>query len=186
MLLRILLPFALLVSSVLPAVASGPHSAHVVLLVEENHSYSSVIKNPAMPYLNSLANKYSLLTNYYANAHASIPNYMEMTTGQMATRNDGYSGTIAVDNIVRELILAGKTWKSYAESIPDAGYLGLKSGAYVKRHNPLSYFTDVADSSVERQRLVPFTEFSKDLATGTLPTFSFIAPNVNHDAHNGT
>jgi acid phosphatase len=44
----------------------------------------------------------------------------------------------------------------------------------------------VANSSVEKQRLVPFTQFSKDLAAGALPDFSFVAPNILHDAHNGT
>jgi hypothetical protein len=32
-----------------------PQFGHVVLVVEENHSYSSVIGSSAMPYLNSLA-----------------------------------------------------------------------------------------------------------------------------------
>ena len=49
--------------------AAVPPSQQVVLLVEENHSYSSVINNPAMPYFNSLAKNYALLTNYYANVH---------------------------------------------------------------------------------------------------------------------
>jgi hypothetical protein len=176
----------LLCACSLPLLAAVPPSNHVVLLVEENHSYSSVINNPAMPYLNSLAKSYSLLTNYYANTHYSIPNYMMMTTGQIATTNDNYTGTISVDNIARELLLSGKTWKSYAESLPYTGFLGLYSGEYVKRHNPLAYFTDVANSSVERQRLVRFTQFPKDLASGALPNFSFIAPNLLHDAHNGT
>jgi hypothetical protein len=166
--------------------AAPPHSNHVVLVVEENHSYASVINNPAMPYFNSLARGYSLLTNYYANTHYSIPNYMMMTTGQIATRNDAYTGTIAVDNLARELLISGKTWKSYAESLPSVGFLGLYSGAYVKRHNPMAYFTDVANSTVERQYLVPFTEFSRDLSSGTLPNFSYIAPNLLHDAHNGS
>jgi hypothetical protein len=166
--------------------AAVPASNHVVVVVEENHSYSSVINNASMPYLNSLAKNYSLLTNYYANTHPSIGNYFEMTTGQIITNNDSYSGTVNVDNVVRELMLSGKTWKSYAESLPSVGYLGLASGAYVKRHNPLAYFTDVANSSTERARLVPFTQFSKDLASNSLPTFSFVVPNVNNDAHNGS
>jgi acid phosphatase len=166
--------------------AAVPASNHVVVVVEENHSYSSVINNASMPYLNSLAKKYSLLTNFYANTHPSIGNYFEMTTGQIITNNDSYSGTVNVDNVVRELMLSGKTWKSYAESLPSVGYLGLASGAYVKRHNPLAYFTDVANSSTERARLVPFTQFSKDLASNSLPTFSFVVPNVNNDAHSGS
>jgi phosphatidylinositol-3-phosphatase len=169
-----------------PLVAAVPASSHVVVVVEENHSYSSVIGNSAMPYLNSLAKNYSLFTNYYANTHPSIGNYFEITTGQMITNNDSFTSTVSVDNIVRHLLSAGKTWKSYAESLPYTGYTGGNTGYYVKRHNPLAYFNDVANSSVQRQRLVPFTHFSTDLANRTLPAFSFVVPNVMHDAHNGT
>ena|ERR1035437_2217608 len=122
----------LLCACSLPLLAAVPPSNHVVILVEENHSYSSVINNPAMPYLNSLAKNYSLLTNYYANAHYSISNYMMMTTGQIATTNDNYTGTISVDNIARELLLSGKTWKSYAESLPSA--CAIVSKPYRLRH----------------------------------------------------
>ena len=165
---------------------SVPPSSHVFLLVEENHSYSQVIGSSSMPYLNSLANKYGLATKYYANTHPSIGNYFMMTTGQIITNNDGDCGTVSNDNLVRHLITAGKTWKSYAESLPYAGYIGCDTGAYVKRHNPFSYFTDVVNSSTEKYNLVPFTQFKTDLANNHLPQFSFIVPNVNDDGHNGT
>jgi len=163
-----------------------PASSHVFLLVEENHSYSQVIGSSSMPYLNSLANKYGLALKYYANTHPSIGNYFMMTTGQIITNNDSYCGTVSNDNIVRHLITAGKTWKSYAESLPYAGYTGCNTGTYVKRHNPFSYFTDVVNSSTEKYNLVPFSQFKTDLANNHLPQFSFIVPNVNDDAHNGT
>jgi phospholipase C len=166
--------------------AAVPASKHVVVVVEENHSYSSVINNASMPYLNSLAKNYSLLTNYYANTHPSIGNYFEMTTGQIITNNDGYMNTVTADNLVRELMLSGKTWKSYAESLPSVGYVGGDTGYYSRHHNPFSYFSDVVNSSTERSRLVPFTQFSKDLANNALPTFSFVVPNMIHDAHSGS
>jgi len=34
--------------------------------------------------------------------------------------------------------------------------------------------------------LVPFTQFAHDLSNNALPRYSFIVPNVNDDAHNGT
>jgi phage terminase large subunit-like protein len=55
--------------------AQVPQAGHVVLVVEENHSYGQVIGNSSMPYLNSLANKYGLAVNYYGNTHPSIGNY---------------------------------------------------------------------------------------------------------------
>lgn len=162
-----------------------PTSEHVFLLVEENHGYSSVIGNSAMPYLNSLASKYALATQYYANTHPSIGNYFVLTTGQIITNNDSFCSTISNDNIVRHLLTAGKTWKSYADSLPYAGYTGCGSGEYAKKHNPLAFFSDVANSS-EKSNLVPFTQLARDIANDSLPNFGFIVPNLLHDAHDGS
>lgn len=167
------------------ATSSFPRSNHVFLLVEENHSYSSVIGNSAMPYLNSLASKYGLVTQYYANTHPSIGNYFMMTAGQTITNNDSQCSTLTQDNIVRHLLTAGKTWKAYAESLPSAGYTGCSGYPYAKKHNPLAYFSDVANSS-EKYNLVPFSRFASDLTNHTLPQFSFIVPNLLHDAHDGS
>ncbi len=166
--------------------AQMPASSHVVVVMEENHSYSSVIGNPAMPYLNSLARQNTLATQYFASTHPSIGNYFMLTTGQIITNNDSFTGTVNVDNIVRHLLTAGKTWKSYAESLPFTGYTGGDAGAYVKRHNPFAYFSDVANSGVEKLNLVPFSEFASDMNNNRLPNLSFVVPNVNDDAHNGS
>lgn len=169
-----------------PPVAGVPTLSHVFLLVEENHGYSSVIGSSAMPYLNSLASQYALATQYYADTHPSIGNYFMMTTGQILTNDDSFSGTMSADNIVRHLLSAGKTWKSYAESLPSVGYTGGNSGAYLQRHNPFSFLSDVVNSSTQVNNLVPFTQFATDLQNNALPDFSFIAPNVLDDAHDGT
>jgi len=171
------------------AVASAPAQSptqfkHVVVVALENHSYSKVIGNPAMPFLNSLADQYGLARNFYAKTHPSIGNYFRITTGQTITNDDGFTGTVSVDNIVRELTNHGLTWKSYAESLPYAGYMNGDTGEYSKHHNPFVYLTDVLNNSTQRDRVVPFTDFASDLNAGTLPNFSFIVPNLEHDAHN--
>ena len=108
-----------------------------------------------------------------------------LTTGLTESFNDSFSSTISDDNVVRELVKAGKTWKCYAESIPAPGYVGADSGVYVRRHNPFSYLSDVQNSVAQAGNIVPFTQFATDLANNTLPQYSFIAPNVDDDAHNG-
>jgi acid phosphatase len=163
--------------------AQVPESHHVVIVLEENHSYSSVIGSSSMPYLNSLAEQYGLATQYYANMHPSIGNYFMLTTGQLVTNNDALNSTVNVDNVVRHLLTAGKTWKSYAESLPYVGYTGGNAYPYIRHHNPLSYFSDVVNSSVQKLNLVPFSHFSSDLANNALPNYSFVVPNINHDAH---
>jgi len=178
------LPAALLILS-FAAVSSAqvPPSSHVFIVVEENTNFSDVIGNPAMPYLNSLANRYGLATNYFANTHPSIGNYFMLTTGQIITNNDSFSGTVSADNIVREILAAGGTWKAYEEDLPSVGYLAPDTGAYARRHCPLSYLSDVVNSSTQRNKLVPFTQFAADLASNQLPNFSFITPNLCNDAH---
>ena len=156
---------------------------HVFIVVEENTNYANVVGTGAMPYLDTLIGRYGLATQYYANTHPSIGNYFMMTVGQIVTNNDSYAGTIMDDNIVRRLVAAGKTWKSYADSLPSVGYTGGNVGQYVRRHNPLSYLSDVTGDPSQKQRLVPFTQFAKDLAGDTLPNYSFIVPNLCHDAH---
>jgi acid phosphatase len=159
-----------------------PQFNKVVVVVEENASFTEVIGTNAMPYLNGLASKYSLATNYFANTHPSIGNYFMMTTGTIVTNDDTFTNTVSVDNLARQFAKDGKTWKVYAESIPSPGYLGGNQGLYLKRHNPFSYFSDVANDRTQAANIVPFSKFSSDVATG-LPNFSLVIPNVRNDAH---
>ena len=150
----------------------------------ENASYSDVIGTTSMPYLNGLAQKYALATNYYANAHPSIGNYFLLTTGQLETNDDAFTGVVTDDNVVRELTAAGKTWRSYAESLPSVGYLGGDQPPYLRHHNPMTYFSDVQNSGTQQANLVPFTQFPTDVAAGSLPNYAFVVPNADDDAHN--
>ena len=159
---------------------------HVFIVMEENHGYADVIGNPQMPYINSLAQAYSVSLGYYANTHPSIGNYFMLTTGQIITNNDGYTQTVTVDNVVRELLAAGKTWKEYSEAIPYQGYDGGDTGEYAERHNPLSYMSDVRNVPAQQQNLVPFTQLATDIANHTLPNYGFIVPDLLDDAHDGT
>ena len=167
-------------------VTGFPTFNHVFLVVEENHSFTEVIGNSSMPYFNSLASKYGLAKQYFANAHPSLPDYLILTTGRAETFDDTFSGSISDDNIARELVNAGKSWRAYQESIPSAGYLGADVPPYVRRHNPFSYFSDVQNSPSQAANIVPFSQFATDLANNALPQYSFITPNVDNDGHDGT
>ena len=172
--------------------AQVPASNHVVWVMEENESASSVIASgSAWVYLNSLATQYGLAANFYGNYHPSIDNYFMVTAGtNPANDNDNFTGTVSADNIVRHMLTAGKTWKSYAQSLPSVGYTGgnvtSSSGKYYIRHNPFAYFSDVRNSTSEKQNLVPLTQFATDLANNQLPNLTYIVPDGMHDAHDGT
>jgi len=160
-----------------------PQFGHVVVVVEENQSYGSVVGSAAMPYLNGLANQYGLATNFYGNTHPSIGNYFMMSTGETVSNDDSFGCAVTVDNLVRQFAVTSKTWKVYAESLPSTGYTGGDTGAYSKHHNPFAYFSDVLNSAAQKQNIVPFTQFSSDVASGNLPNFSFVIPNLQNDAH---
>jgi acid phosphatase len=166
---------------------SVPLFSHVFIVLEENHGYSDVIGSANMPYLNGLASANGLATQYYADAHPSLPNYFELTVGAgtsiTGSSGDSYNGVVTQDNVVRALTAAGKSWKSYAESLPSTGYLGGDDGAYVQHHNPFVYFSDVQQNSAQANNVVPFTQLSADLAANALPDYGFIVPNINDDAH---
>jgi phosphatidylinositol-3-phosphatase len=161
-----------------------PTADHVFLVMLENHGFAQVIGNPAMPFLNSLATQHALATNYFANTHPSIGNYFMLTTGEIQTNDDAFTGTISSDNIPNAFSAAGKTWKSYMESLPSVGYTGGDVFPYLKHHNPFVYFTDVLNSSAQTANVVPFTQLASDLSAGAAPNFVYIVPNAENDAHN--
>src|SRR5438270_218531 len=152
---------------------SGAAFGHVFIVAEENHNYADVVGSASMPYLNGLSTQYGLATNYFANSHPSIGNYFEVSTGDTIINNDSFTGTVTNDNIIRELVKAGRTWKAYVEGYP----------SYDANHVPMSYFQDIRNDATQAARMVPFTQLASDLANGTLPQFSFITPNTCNDAH---
>jgi len=166
-----------------PALAQIPQGNPVVLLVEENHSYESVIGNPGMPFLNDLAKKYSLATEYYADTHPSIGNYFMLTTGRIITNDDSFDRVLQGDNLVRQFIATKKSWKAYAQSLLKPGYVGPNRGPYLKRHNPFAYLPDVVNDPAQRQNLVPFSQLAEDLKADRLPNFIYIVPDAQNDAH---
>src|SRR5579871_4310584 len=58
-----------------------PAPAHVVIVVEENYPYSSIIGNSSAPYINSLAQQGALFTQSYGVSHPSQPNYLALFSG---------------------------------------------------------------------------------------------------------
>ncbi len=77
---------SLLLASNLPAdegrVPSGvPHLDHVFVIMMENHAYKQIIDNPNEPFVNQYAKSANLATNYFAVAHPSLTNYLEVVGG---------------------------------------------------------------------------------------------------------
>jgi len=58
-----------------------PPLDHVFVIMMENHAYGQIANNPQAPFINSLMAKANVATNYFAIAHPSSTNYLEVVGG---------------------------------------------------------------------------------------------------------
>src|SRR5258708_5587573 len=58
-----------------------PKLDHVFVIMMENHGYSQIIGNPDTPFANKLSKSANTATNYFAVAHPSLTNYLEVAGG---------------------------------------------------------------------------------------------------------
>jgi hypothetical protein len=166
------------------AAAPVPAFDHVVVIVFENKEATSVLGNRAAPTFNSYARRYVKLTRYYGVAHPSLPNYLALVSGStQGITTDCTDCVVDAQNLADTIEAAGRTWKTYAEGLPEPGFLGGFKGRYAKKHNPFAYFRDIADDPARRARLVPLTRLAPDLRAGTLPSFSLVVPDLCHSMH---
>jgi hypothetical protein len=230
-----------------------PHLDHVFVIVMENHGYTQIVGNPNAPFINSYAKKANAATNYFAIAHPSLTNYLEVVGGSnfgvhtdnypdwessscttnlasgipatdtpasglicpiagsgtdaatpaidFTNETQGPPGTINIDGkqsiaadkdtvgktIADQLVAAGKSWKSYQESLPPIGAdkVNVSDGVYTNltdftkilptltppltsadlvflyavKHNPFAYFRDVQTGNDPRLSLKRVVDF---------------------------
>jgi len=58
-----------------------PRLDHVFVIMMENHGYNQIIGNPDTPFAESYANSANSATDYFAVAHPSLTNYLEVVGG---------------------------------------------------------------------------------------------------------
>jgi len=58
-----------------------PHLDHVFVIMMENHAYNQVMNNPQDPFIDAYAKSANMSTNYFAVAHPSLTNYLEVVGG---------------------------------------------------------------------------------------------------------
>jgi hypothetical protein len=263
-----------------PVPKGVPRLDHVFVIVMENHGYSQIIGNPNTPFANQYAKSANSGTNYFAIAHPSLNNYLEivgasnfgvhsdnnpdwhnancttnLASGTPNTDNPaspnvcpisgtgmdaatpaidytnevqakpGQPGDINIDGrksiaaasttgktIADQLAEAGRSWKSYQESLPPTGADGVNfadgffsdssniPGAipgeaqsliklYAAKHNPFVYFQSVQEGTNPHNSLKNVVGFEgahglfEDLSSGHVPSLAFIAPNQCTDQH---
>jgi hypothetical protein len=58
-----------------------PHLDHVFVIMMENHAYAQIVGNPSAPFTNKYMKSANAATNYFAVAHPSLTNYLEVVGG---------------------------------------------------------------------------------------------------------
>jgi phospholipase C len=172
----------------------------VFTIVMENHSYSQIVGNMGeAPFINSLIKQNALAAGYHDSyVHPSEPNYFEMVAGEnFGILNDNDPGPsnhiTSTSHLADQLEKAGLSWKAYEESMGEPCGL-VSQGEYATKHDPFVYFDDVAGWSGSqmmgsqrcKDHVVDYSQLDKDLASGNVPRYVFITPNLINDMHDGT
>jgi len=145
-----------------PALGSElPRPDHIVIVVEENKSFSQIIGNKDTPWINELAKRGALFTQSYGVTHPSQPNYLALFSG---TTRGITSNTCPLDlsgpNLASALMEKGYSFASYSESMPEPGYAGCIWGAYMRKHNPIANWKELTAYNL------PFSTFRRHLKSG--------------------
>ncbi len=151
----------------------------------ENKEYGSIIGNTAAPYINGLASRYGLATNYDAVAHPSEPNYLALWSGSTQGVTDDGTYDLSATNLSDQLLATGRTWKVFAQNVPTGCYTGATAsggadgpGTYVRRHEPAISFTDVSREAARCSNITDFSHFDPGAAD-----LELIVPNTCNDMH---
>ena len=152
----------------------------------------------------SLDNYIALVSGQAPNVvtQADCPFYFNFLPGVAAT-NGQYIGQgcvypTQVKTVADQLSSAGLTWKGYMEDMgtpcrhpalnsQDTTQQARPNDQYAARHNPFIYFHSIIDSPSCAQNDVPLDQLDTDLqSASTTASYSFITPDLCHDAHDST
>lgn len=178
--------------------AQVPISQHVVLVIDENTSFSTAFPN-GMPWMSNEGKTYGYANNYFSDVSGSLLDYLILASGSSETsfgcNGNDCTNPITDQNIFELLSSQGITWKVYAENYLNAGGTVTtpdwnsngKATHYYRRHNGATWYNYVLQNTLGSQgQIVDFEQFGIDLQNGTLPRFSIIVPDGTYDRHDGT
>ena len=165
---------------------------HIVEIVMENLPAVNVWQGGGFEVY--LAEHYGYANHSYGACHPSEPNYFALTVG--FTNHECTNGTTVMVNGTGGGVNSGEdlpdllehrnlTWGAFAESMPSPCYGGTGGNSnYDIGHNPFVRMTDVFDNKSRcDSHVVNFGAWNADVASGTIPNYSFIIPNLLDDGH---
>jgi hypothetical protein len=190
-----LLTLALATSIYTYAQTAVPKPDHVVILMMENYGYNDIVGNSNAPHINALISDphTALFTQSFALTHPSQPNYVMLFSGSyQGVNGDVISSNTpwSTCNLGASLISNGYTFAGYSESLSSVGSLATTAGGtsgYARKHAPWTNWQGTGTNRLPSSVGQPFTSFPTTTSTfSTLPTVSFVVPNLGDDMHNPT
>src|SRR5579864_2637918 len=188
-------------AAVAQTTATVPSSHHVIVIMDENSSFTDVFNNMTWLVNEGKANGYA--TNYHSDNGGSLLDYLWIASGScensalcaeppgnnFGCTGDSCTSPITDNNIFRLMNNAGISWKVYAQSYATAGGTpttpdNANGTFYYRRHNGATWYSDIL-SNVDGSagKIVDLSQLTTDLNNGALPEYMIIAPDGNHDAH---
>lgn len=174
-----------------------PAPTHIVVVIMENHAAAQIIGSEYTPHLKNLCDDphCAVFSLSHGVEHPSQPNYLDLFSGNNQGVTDDDVPTnypFTTPNLAAELISASKSFATFSEGLPEAGYDGARfasaAGRYARKHNPAANW--IAKNKAGASQLpasvnqplsaFPGSDFS------SLPTVSFVIPTLNYDMHDGT
>jgi phospholipase C len=181
------------VSSAGTVTSPVPRYQHIVEIMMENTSYSTIIGNPNAPQINALANAYGLATNYFGVTHPSQPNYMasmagsnfgvqddnqfyctpaDATTDPLHCAGTTVDHTVSATTLADQLTAAGMTWKGYFQNLPPIPSTGLITTG-PNANGPYTFKSPSNTDALYASKHNPFLNF-----TGTQGALANMVPDT--------
>jgi len=171
------------------AAAGLPRPDHVVIVIEENHSFSEIYQSASAPFINnSLVPFGALFTQSFAIEHPSEPNYLDLFSGSnQGVTDDSCPHSFSTANLGAQLFALGLSFGGYSEDLPSVGSTVCTSGHYARKHNPWVNF-NTGPNAVPSTSNQPFAGSwpTTDPGFAALPTVSIVVPNLINDMHDGS
>ena len=168
-----------------PPVSTVGALDHVFMVYMENKGYDDIVGSPNAPFLNSLINNFGFADNYYALTHGSLPNYYPMLGG--TDFNITYNcKTACIDDSATSTLFsnidaAGKTWRSYAQSLEPGASPLVSSGEYAFDETAFPAFSSIYNNpTYAAAHILPLEQMAIDLqSNATAPNYAWFAADEN-------
>jgi phosphatidylinositol-3-phosphatase len=169
--------------------AQVPRYDHILVIVEENKDYSTIVGGTLTPNIVRLAKAYGTATQMFGERHPSQPNYVALLGGDTFGIADDDPHVVDQPNLGTQLRAKGLDWRAYLEDLPAPGWMAAPVSPgkhlYADKHTGFTNFKSTHDMSAPDKalHLVPFPNLHADLRSGNVPAFALVIPNLCNEMH---